>query len=110
MQTIIRQEGGDEGNAVDCCPTVEEMIEPLGGRNRQEMYVELYRDGEIAQRFYEYSCRPDILDKPCRFIDRKLSEQSRCVQKYSYTYAIVQNPKYEVIQTIHSSCFLMNNN
>ncbi|XP_058801710.1 uncharacterized protein LOC131670267 [Phymastichus coffea] len=91
MQSLIRQEGGDEGLPVDCCPTIEEMVEPQGGRNRQDMYVELYRDGENAQRFFEYSCRSDVLDKPCRFIDRKLQAQSRCVQKFSYTYAIVQN-------------------
>lgn len=92
MQMVLRQEGGEDGLAVDCCPTIEEMVEPVGGRNRQDMYVELYRDGENAQRFFEYSCRPDVLDKPCRFVDRKLSNQSRCVQKFSYTYAIVENP------------------
>ncbi|XP_016838315.1 uncharacterized protein LOC107980723 [Nasonia vitripennis] len=92
MQSLIRQEGGEEGLPVDCCPTIEEMVEPQGGRNREDMFVELYRDGENAQRFFEYSCRPDVLDKPCRFIDRKLQAQSRCVQKFSYTYAIVKNP------------------
>lgn len=96
MQMILRQEGGEDGDPVDCCPTIEEMVEPVGGRNRQDMYVELYRDGENAQRFFEYSCRPDVLDKPCRFVDRKLSNQSRCVQKFSYTYAIVENPGSKV--------------
>jgi hypothetical protein len=96
MQKLIRQEGGEEGLPVDCCPTIEEMVEPRGGRNRDNMYVELYRDGENAQRFFEYSCRPEVLDKPCRFIDRKLQAQSRCVQKFSYTYAIVQNPGSKV--------------
>lgn len=89
---MLRREGGEEGAAVDCCPVIEEMTEPTGGKNRQEMYVELYRDAENAQRFYEYSCRPDVLDKPCRFIDRKLMNQSRCVQKFSYSYAIVKDP------------------
>ncbi|XP_029052724.1 uncharacterized protein LOC117610694 isoform X2 [Osmia lignaria lignaria] len=88
---ILRQEGGEHGLPVDCCPTVEEMVEPVGGRNRENMYVQLYRDGQNAQRFFEYSCKPEVLDKPCRFIDRKFSNQSRCVQKFSYTYAIVEN-------------------
>lgn len=88
---ILRQEGGEDGLPVDCCPTVLEMVEPVGGRNRDDMYVQLYRDGPNAQRFFEYSCRPDVLDKPCRFIDRKFSNQSRCVQKFSYTYAIIEN-------------------
>jgi hypothetical protein len=30
--------------------------------------------------------------RPCRFLDRRLHNQSRCVQKFSYTYAIVKNP------------------
>jgi len=96
MQMILRQEGGDDGLPVECCPTIEEMVEPVGGRTREDMYVELYRDGENVQRFFEYSCRPDVLDKPCRFVDRKFSNQSRCVQKFSYTYAIIQNPGSKV--------------
>lgn len=93
---ILRQEGGDDGLPVDCCPTIEDMVEPVGGRNRQDMYVDLYRDGGSAQRFFEYSCRPDVLDQPCRFVDRKFSNQSRCVQKFSYVYAIVKKPKFKV--------------
>ncbi|XP_046737520.1 uncharacterized protein LOC124406208 [Diprion similis] len=90
MQKMLRREAGDDGNPVDCCPTDAEMSEPLGGTNRDNMYVDLYRDGENKQRFYEYSCKKEVLDKPCRFIDRKLKSQSRCVQKFSYTYAIIK--------------------
>lgn len=92
MQNVIRRESGDEGGPVDCCPTIEEMVEPTGGRTRDDMYVELYRDGQNIQRFYEYSCRPEVLDKPCRFVDWKLSNQSRCVQMFSKTYAIIKTP------------------
>lgn len=96
MNMILRQEGGEDGLPVDCCPTVLEMVEPVGGRNRDNMYVQLYRDGQNAQRFFEYSCRPDVLEKPCRFIDRKFSNLSRCVQKFSYTYAIIENSGLKV--------------
>lgn len=78
--------------AVDCCPSVLEMVEPDGGQNQDDEYVELYRDGDNRQRFYELSCHQDILNKPCRFMDKKLHNSSRCVQKYSYTYAIVKDP------------------
>ncbi|XP_033219555.1 uncharacterized protein LOC117174495 [Belonocnema kinseyi] len=91
MQNIIRQEGGEDGVPVDCCPTKEEVTQPVGGKNREDSYVTLYKDGENVQRFFEYSCRSDVLDKPCRFIDRKLKEQSRCVQKFSYSFAIIQS-------------------
>ncbi|KAL0271483.1 UNVERIFIED_CONTAM: hypothetical protein PYX00_008564 [Menopon gallinae] len=89
---LLKQEGGDEGNAVECCPSRLDMIEPDGGKTQDDMYVELYRDGETRQRFYELSCREDVFNKPCRFLDRKLYNQSRCVQKYSYTYALVRDP------------------
>lgn len=95
MQMILREEGGEDGLPVDCCPAVEEMVQPRGGRTREDMYVPLYQEGENVQRFFEYSCRADVLNKPCRFVDRKFSNQSRCVQKYSFTYAIVQNPGLE---------------
>lgn len=36
-------EGGEEGNAVECCPSRLEMVEPDGGKNQDDMYVELYR-------------------------------------------------------------------
>jgi len=92
----LRKEGGVDGHPIDCCPMVEEMSEPVGGRNRDNMYVELYRNGDNVQRFFEYSCKSDVLDKPCRFVDWRLSNQSRCVQKFSYTYAIVENPEWKV--------------
>lgn len=54
------------------------------------IYVELYGDGSNSQRFYEVSCRPEVEGKPCRFMDKKLHNQSRCEQKFSYTYALVK--------------------
>ncbi|KAJ3664601.1 hypothetical protein Zmor_000156 [Zophobas morio] len=90
-QMLLRQESRN-GSGVDCCPSVLEMIEPEGGKNQDDEYVELYRDGDYRQRFYELSCHADILGKPCRFMDKKLHNSSKCVQKYSYTYALVKDP------------------
>lgn len=87
---LLRQESIN-GSGVDCCPSVLEMIEPEGGKNQDDQFVELYRDGDYKQRFYELSCHKEILGKPCRFMDKKLHEHSRCVQKYSYTYALVRD-------------------
>ncbi|CAH1155138.1 unnamed protein product [Phaedon cochleariae] len=82
----------DSGNrTVDCCPTVLEMIEPLGGSNQEGLLVELYRDENYIQRFYEYSCQHSVVDKPCKFINKKLHAQSRCVQRHSFSYALVKN-------------------
>lgn len=95
MRKILREEGGPEDLPVACCPTIEYHIAPEGGSSRDNMYVELYRDNMTNQTFYEVSCHPDIVDKPCRFIDRKNVPISRCVQEYSYSYALIKDPLYE---------------
>ena len=100
IQNFLREEGGNESLPVECCPTFEEYTQPLGGKNRKDAYVELFRDEVNNQSFYEYSCIPAVLNQPCRFIDRKLVNQSRCVQRFSYTYALVREsrskPDYKV--------------
>ncbi|XP_032514531.1 uncharacterized protein LOC116768021 [Danaus plexippus] len=89
MQSILRKEGSQK-DVVECCPSVLEMVAKKGGRTPTGLYVELYEDGENKQRLYELSCAPDVADKPCRFVDARLYNQSRCVQKYSYSYALVR--------------------
>ncbi|XP_054288007.1 uncharacterized protein LOC129003736, partial [Macrosteles quadrilineatus] len=91
-QVVLRREGGEKGLPVDCCPSTLEMVEPQGGINQDGLLVELFSEAENRQRFYELSCRAGVEGKPCRFMDRRLHNQSRCVQKYSYTYAIVREP------------------
>ncbi|XP_046678162.1 uncharacterized protein LOC124366014 [Homalodisca vitripennis] len=90
-QLVLRREGGEKGLPVDCCPSTLEMVEPQGGINQDGMLVELYSEIQNTQRFYELSCRAGVEGKPCRFLDRRLHNQSKCVQKYSYTYAIVRD-------------------
>lgn len=43
----------------------------------------------ICSRFYEISCKEGVLDSPCKYVNKKV--ESRCIQKYSYTYALVKN-------------------
>ncbi|XP_039291312.1 uncharacterized protein LOC111059872 [Nilaparvata lugens] len=90
-QMLLKKEGGDRGLPVDCCPSIMEIIQPLGGINREGMLVRLFRDINITQSFFELSCRTGVEGKPCRFMDRHLHNQSRCVQKYSYSYALVED-------------------
>lgn len=66
-QMLLRNETKNR-TSVDCCPSVLEMVEPKGGTNQEDKYVELYRDGVTRQRFYELSCHRDIVDKPCRYV------------------------------------------
>ncbi|XP_032685336.1 uncharacterized protein LOC116850792 [Odontomachus brunneus] len=96
MEYLLHKELiGTDGNAVECCPAIVDMVEPIGGRNRRNMFVQLFRNGDITQRFFEYSCRTDVLDRPCKFIDWRLSNRSKCVQKFAYVYAIVNTTKVQ---------------
>lgn len=90
MQTILRAEGGSR-EGVQCCPSVIEMVTKKGGRTPKGLYVELYEDGENKQLLYEVSCLPEVVDRPCRFVDARLYNESVCVQKYSYSYALVRH-------------------
>ncbi|KAL1117886.1 hypothetical protein AAG570_004199 [Ranatra chinensis] len=92
---VIRKETS-LGLRVDCCPSTTEMVEPEGGITQDGLLVKLYSEGTNRQRFYEISCREGVAGKPCRFIDRKLHNQSVCVQNYSYTYALVRDPRTEI--------------
>lgn len=89
MKTILQHEGASK-DKVECCPSVLEMVIKKGGRTPTGHYVEIYEEGENKQRFYELSCAQGVDDKPCRFVDARLYNQSRCVQKYSYSYALVR--------------------
>ncbi|RVE49373.1 hypothetical protein evm_005988 [Chilo suppressalis] len=89
MQSVMKTEGYKK-DFVECCPSVGEMVAKKGGRTFSGLYVELYEDGENKQRLYELSCAPEVVDKPCRFVDARLYNQSRCVQIYSYSYALVR--------------------
>lgn len=90
MKSILQHEGANV-EKVECCPSVLEMVEKKGGKNLRGRYVHLYRDGENKQLLYELSCAPGVVDKPCRFVDARLYNQSVCVQQYSYTYALVRD-------------------
>ncbi|XP_059353164.1 uncharacterized protein LOC130701155 [Daphnia carinata] len=80
-----------QATGLECCPTVVEMVQPSGGTNMEGHVVELYRHGDLDQRIYEHSCRPDVLNQPCRFVEKLLRPLSRCVQQFSFTYAVVSD-------------------
>lgn len=74
----------------ECCPSVTEAIQPLGGVSITGRILELYREPNATQRFYQTSCREKVKGRPCRFVRSKYEPFSRCVQTYSYTYALVR--------------------
>lgn len=89
MQQSTYENGVERG--VECCPSVMEMTEPIAGTNEKGVYVKLYRDEKNHQRFYEISCAEDVENRTCRFVDKKLHTQSKCVQQYSYSYALLED-------------------
>lgn len=76
--------------SLQCCPTVVDVVQPRGAVNMDGHLVELHRPANVNQRIFEHSCRPDVLNKPCRFIEKLLKPISKCVQQYSYAYALVR--------------------
>ncbi|XP_059148737.1 uncharacterized protein LOC131935975 [Physella acuta] len=76
---------------IDCCPSETHLIHPRGGIARDGRLLELYRDHRTVQKFYQTSCKQETLNQPCRFIKRSYHDASRCVQRYSYVYAMVRD-------------------
>ncbi|KAG8179699.1 hypothetical protein JTE90_025655 [Oedothorax gibbosus] len=71
----------------ECCPSVTELIRPQGGVSKGGRIFELYRDSNSTQSFYQTSCTQGTEGKPCRYV----RANSACVQRYSYTYALVRD-------------------
>ena len=74
--------------ALECCPTVTEMIRRHTGINRQGVVLELFRTPNNTQTFYETLCHPAFKNRQCQYIDPRISYATRCIQQYSYVYAI----------------------
>ena len=73
---------------LDCCPTITELSPKAVGINPQGLLLELFNTDNFTQTFYETICHPALKDRPCQFIDKKFTAFSRCVQQYSYVYAL----------------------
>ncbi|XP_074602223.1 uncharacterized protein LOC141855924 [Brevipalpus obovatus] len=76
-------------NALECCPSISEIIQPLGGVSRHGRILQLYHTNTSRQSFFQTSCKKR--DQYCQLIHPTLRPYSRCVQKYSYQYAIVKD-------------------
>ena len=87
-RTIEHQQGGIT-ESFECCPSITRGIAPLGGLSRDGSLLQLFRDSNTIQKFYETTCAPGVHNNSCKFIDAAFS--SRCVQQFTYTYAIVKD-------------------
>ncbi|XP_049837812.1 uncharacterized protein LOC126282257 [Schistocerca gregaria] len=93
LQTLVSEASANGAGAVECCPSRVDMVAPVGGTNKDGDYVELFNSDEHQQSFFEVSCDDSVVDRPCMFVDHRLQNQSKCVQKYSYSYALVREPQ-----------------
>lgn len=85
------QEGELEiGLPSECCPSVTRAIAPLGGLSKNGALLQLFRDSNTIQKFYETTCAHGVKGRPCKFINQS-EWVSRCEQKHTYTYAIVKD-------------------
>jgi len=74
--------------SMDCCPSVTELTERAFAVNWLGDLVELFHSDTGVQQFYETVCLPHVKDRPCQFVSDRYVRRSRCVQQYSYAYAI----------------------
>ncbi|RWS08271.1 uncharacterized protein B4U79_13923, partial [Dinothrombium tinctorium] len=58
------------------------------GVSKHGRILELYRDENSTQSFYQTSCREGVKGRKCQFSPPLA--YARCVQKYTYTYALVR--------------------
>ncbi|ELT90905.1 hypothetical protein CAPTEDRAFT_203847 [Capitella teleta] len=75
---------------LDCCPTVTELVHRKIGVSPQGLVLDLFHGENFTQTFYERACHPEIKDRPCQFLDPKFEPASRCVQQFSYVYAMAR--------------------
>ena len=75
--------------SLDCCPSVTELTERVLAVNWLGSLIVLFHgDAGGPQMFYETVCLPHVKDRPCQFVAERFVRRSRCVQQYSYTYAV----------------------
>ncbi|XP_076352873.1 uncharacterized protein LOC143248404 [Tachypleus tridentatus] len=74
----------------ECCPSLTETIQPVGGVSKAGRILELYQTKNAKQKFFQTSCLEEVRGRPCRFLSSHLIHRSHCVQKYSFTYALVR--------------------
>ncbi|XP_015917282.2 uncharacterized protein B0416.2 isoform X1 [Parasteatoda tepidariorum] len=74
----------------ECCPSVTEIFQPLGGVAKNGRFLELYRGQNSTQSFYQTSCKEGVKGKACKYVQHNHHVHSMCVQRYTYTYALVR--------------------
>ena len=81
-----------------CCPAVEERTSPKAGRRRDGTLALLFADAEFQQVFFERSCDSQGDRKPR--LPRISRRHYRCVQEYSYSYAVLDIDGSKVLDMI----------
>ncbi|XP_037081803.1 uncharacterized protein LOC119102525 [Pollicipes pollicipes] len=88
-----------------CCPAKEERTSPHAGTRRDGSLAFLYSDADFKQMFFERSCREQT-DEEVALVRRLVRRRFRCVQEYSYSYAVydVNGAKMLDFIRIRSGC------
>jgi len=88
----------NDDSAMDCCPSETKKNRRTFAINKGGLVFQLIQDENLAQEFYETRCRggggevgpATATGRPCRFVERRLAPYSRCVQQWTYMYALGQ--------------------
>lgn len=75
-----------------------------GGVSRKGRIMELFRNENVSQAFLQISCRPEVKNRPCVFLRKHpvIGHYSRCVQQYTYSYAIVRDLEADQVRFLPS--------
>ncbi|GAB6018979.1 hypothetical protein CHUAL_000618 [Chamberlinius hualienensis] len=84
-------QGGGGSQVFECCPSETRMVEMVYGVSRNNTLLEIYNNASKPQRFYEVVCAPNVINRTCKFVEAALQPNSRCVERFTYTYALVRD-------------------
>lgn len=78
----------------DCCPSYTQLHRRVVAVNKKGLIVELFQTDNFTQAFYETACFDEDKQQvarttqPCKFVNSLFAPITRCVQQWSYVYAI----------------------
>ncbi|CAL1548129.1 unnamed protein product, partial [Lymnaea stagnalis] len=72
-------------------PSETHLIVHRAGVSRDGKLLEISRDKSALQIFYQTAFKADFLNQHCHYIKHKYQPASRCMQRFSYVYALVKD-------------------
>jgi len=83
-----------------CCPSYHAFIEMVTGTDMHGMSRKLiHHKDRFVQNVPVVKCYPHVKNAPCRLVNDVFRSSSKCVQQYSYVFALVEKGEGYNIKT-----------